>query len=112
MMDAITVKGRTLAVDGHGFLANPDEWDPDVANYFAAVEGIEMTGAHWEVVNFLRNYYRQYQVAPMIKIMIKELGQKLSSEKVSTKYLYKLYPCGPATQACKIAGLPKSTGCI
>ncbi|MDP3829541.1 MAG: TusE/DsrC/DsvC family sulfur relay protein [Polaromonas sp.] len=26
--------------------------------------------------------------------------------------MYDLFPYGPAKQACKIAGLPKPTGCI
>ncbi len=111
-METITVKGKTLKFDAHGFLANPDEWNLDVANYIAAVEGIQMTEHHWEVVNFLRDYYSRYQIAPMIKILVKEVSNKLGSKKVNTKYLYKLYPCGPAEQACRIAGLPKSTGCI
>ena len=111
-METITVNGETLELDGNGFLANPDAWNLDVANYIAAVEGIDMTEHHWEVVNFLRDYYRQYQIAPTVKILVKEIAHKIGTEKVNTKYLYKLYPCGPATQACKIAGLPKSTGCV
>ncbi len=110
-MQAITVKGRTLELDGNGFLAHPDEWNQDVADYFAGVEGIQMTDQHWAVVHFLRDYYRQYSVAPMVKVLVKELGGKLGSEKVNTRYLATLYPCGLATQACKIAGLPESTGC-
>ena len=111
-MKTIEVKGKTLEVNGSGFLANPDAWDHDVANYIAAVEGIQMSEHHWEVVNFLRNYYRQYQIAPTIKLLVKEIAHKIGSEKSNTKYLFKLYPCGPALQACKIAGLPKSTGCV
>ena len=111
-MDAITVKGKTLTLDENGFLAHPEEWNIDVATYIAAVEGIQMTEPHWEVVDFLREYYTQYQIAPMVKILLNEIGKKPGAEKVNTKYIYKLYPCGPATQACKIAGLPKSTGCI
>lgn len=111
-MEAITVKGRTVEFDSEGFLANPDEWNLDVANYIAAVEGIQMTEHHWEVVNFLRDYYKQYRIAPMIKILVNEIGHKIGPAKGSTKYLYKLYPCGLAKQACKIAGLPESTGCV
>jgi len=111
-MDTITIKGKTLTLDGNGFLSDPDAWDHDVANYIAAVEGIQMTEPHWEVVNFLRDYYRQYQTAPTIKILAKEIANKIGSDKGNSKYLYQLYPCGPAVQACKIAGLPKSTGCV
>ncbi len=111
-MEVITIKGKTLELDGNGYLSNPAEWNIDVANYIAAIEGIQMTEHHWEVVNFLRDYYRQYSVAPQVKILAKEIGHKLGSEKGNSKYLYQLYPCGPAKQACKIAGLPKSTGCI
>ena len=111
-MEAITVKGKTLQLDRNGFLTNPDEWDHDVAAYIAAVEGIQMTEQHWEVVKFLRDYYKQYQSAPLVKTLAREIGNKFGSDKGSTKYLYKLYPCGPDKQACKIAGLPKSAGCV
>jgi len=111
-METIIVKGRTLELDGNGFLADPDTWNLDVANHIAAIEGIQMTEHHWEVVNFLRNYYQEYRTAPKIKILAKEMSYKIGAEKGNTKYLYQLYPCGPAKQACKIAGLPKATGCV
>ncbi len=111
-MNMITVKGQTMQLDGSGFLADPGTWNPDVADYIAAVEGIRMTEHHWEVVHFLRDYYLQYRVAPSIKVLLQEIGSKRGPARVSTKYLYELYPCGPAKQACKIAGLPKATGCV
>lgn len=111
-MDVIRVKGKELEVNGNGFLARPDEWDADVATYIAAVEGIELTEHHWEVVNFLRDYYTQYKIAPTVKTLVKEIGTKLGPEKAKTRYLYELYPCGPAIQACKIAGLPDAAGCV
>jgi len=111
-METITVKGKTLKVDESGFLADPYEWDRDVAGYFAAIEGIQMTEHHWEVVNFLRDYYKQHKVAPKVKTLVNEISSRVSAEKVNTRYLYKLYPCGPASQACKIAGLPRATGCV
>jgi TusE/DsrC/DsvC family sulfur relay protein len=111
-MGAITIKGKTLKVDGDGFLADPDEWNTDVANYFAAIEGIQMTDHHWEVVHFLRGYYQQHRTAPKVKVLVQQIGSKLGSEKGNTKFLYQLYPCGPAIQACKIAGLPASNGCV
>jgi TusE/DsrC/DsvC family sulfur relay protein len=112
MMHAIRINGKDLQLDGDGFLADPEEWNADVANYFAAIEGIQMTEHHWEVVHFLRGYYKQYRIAPRVKVLVQEIGAKLGPEKGSTKFLYQLYPCGPAIQACKIAGLPASNGCV
>lgn len=111
-MGTITVKGRTIEVHDDGFLAKLDDWDVDVANYYAASEGIQMSDQHWEVVNFLRDYYRNYQIAPMVKILVKEISKKFGPDKGNTRHLYELYPGGPAKQACKIAGLPKPTGCV
>ena len=40
------------------------------------------------------------------------IGKKLGADKGNSQYLYELFPYGPAKQACKIAGLPKPTGCV
>lgn len=111
-MPTIDFKGKQIEVDEDGYLVNLDDWNEELANYLAEMEEVQMTDAHWEVVNFLRNYYKQYQIAPMIKILVKEIGKVMGPEKGNTKYLYELYPGGPAKQACKIAGLPKPTGCV
>ncbi|MGK7345560.1 MAG: TusE/DsrC/DsvC family sulfur relay protein [Candidatus Nitrospinota bacterium M3_3B_026] len=106
------LNGVTYDTDEDGYLKNIDQWNKDVAEYLAKEEGVDMTDAHWEVVNFLREYYEEYKIAPMIRILTKAIGKKLGKDKGNTKYLYELYPGGPAKQACKIAGLPKPTGCV
>ncbi len=111
-MELIRVKGKMLEMNGNGFLANVEDWDRDVATYLAEVEGILMTPQHWEVVHFLRDYYGQYKTAPKINLLVKELGSKPGLANIKAKDLYQLYPCGLAVQACKIAGLPGSTGCV
>ena len=111
-MGALEVAGKTIPTDEDGFMENVEDWSEDVAGIIAEGEGIDMTEAHWEVVNFLREYYDEYKIAPMIRILTKAMGKKLGPEKGNTKYLYTLYPGGPAKQACKIAGLPKPTGCV
>jgi tRNA 2-thiouridine synthesizing protein E len=111
-MGSIIVNGRTIDLGKDGYLANVDEWDEEVAGILADEEGIEMTERHWEVVHFLREYYRLYQIAPMIKILVKKMGSAFGPAKGNLKYLYELYPEGPAKQACKIAGLPRPTGCV
>ena len=109
---AIEVAGKPVETDEEGYIQNIDDWNEDVAKYIAVDEGLEMTDAHWEVVNFLRDYYEEYKIAPMIRILTKAIGKRLGPDKGNTKYLYELYPGGPAKQACKIAGLPKPTGCV
>lgn len=111
-MEGFECGGKFYETDEEGYLQNLDEWNKDVAEYIAKTEDIEMTEKHWEVVNFLKNYYQEYQIAPMIKILVKEMAKMFGPEKGNNKYLYELFPAGPAKQACKIAGLPKPTGCV
>jgi tRNA 2-thiouridine synthesizing protein E len=109
---AITVGGNTIETDEEGYLANLGDWTEDVAKEIAKAENVEMGENHWEVVNFLREYYTEYQIAPAVRVLTKAIGKKLGADKGNSKYLYELFPYGPAKQACKIAGLPKPTGCV
>ena len=52
------------------------------------------------------------QIAPAVRVLTKAIGKKLGADKGTSEYLYGLFPYGPGKQACKIAGLPKPTGCI
>ena len=108
---AIEVAGKTLETDEEGYLVNLSDWTEDVANAIAKAENVDMTPNHWEVVNFLREYYNEYQIAPAVRVLTKAIGKKLGPDKGNSQYLYELFPYGPAKQACKIAGLPKPTGC-
>ncbi|MBL8324613.1 MAG: TusE/DsrC/DsvC family sulfur relay protein [Rubrivivax sp.] len=109
---AIEVNGTTYETDEEGYLVNLADWNKDVAEVIAQAENVEMTDNHWEVVNFLREYYDEYQIAPAVRVLTKAIGKQLGEEKGNSKYLYELFPYGPAKQACKIAGLPKPTGCV
>ena len=111
-MGTIEVGGKSVEVDEEGYLTDINQWSEDIAETLAKEEGIDMTENHWEVVNFLREYYNEYQIAPAVRVLTKAIGKKLGKEKGNSKYLYELFPYGPAKQACKIAGLPKPTGCI
>jgi tRNA 2-thiouridine synthesizing protein E len=111
-MPHIDFEGKQLEVDDDGYIVNLDDWKPELAQHLANQDSITLTDAHWEIINFLREYYKKYQIAPMIKILVKEIGKVMGAEKGNTKYLYELYPGGPAKQACRYAGLPKPTGCV
>jgi tRNA 2-thiouridine synthesizing protein E len=105
-MPVFTVDGIEVEVDEDGFIQEPDKWSEELAAAIAETEEVdELTEDHWKVINYLRSYYQEFGIAPMIRRLCKETGFKL-------KYIYELFPSGPAKGACKIAGLPKPTGCV
>ena len=111
-MGAFDLNGKAYETDEEGYLLNLSDWNEDIAKFLAEQEKVELTPNHWEVINFLREYYNEYQIAPAIRVLTKAIGKKLGADKGNNKYLYELFPYGPAKQACKIAGLPKPTGCV
>lgn len=106
-MPEIEVKNKKIEVNDEGFLIHPEQWDKDVAETLAKQEeGIEnLTEDHWAVVNYIRNYYIEKNLAPMVRKVCQTTGFPL-------KYIYELFPSGPAKGACKVAGLPKPDGCV
>ncbi|MGQ7845932.1 TusE/DsrC/DsvC family sulfur relay protein [Granulosicoccus sp. 3-233] len=102
----------TLETDHEGYLRRRSDWTPELANELAAADDIQLTEAHWEVLHFLQEYYENYDIAPAIRILTKQIGKRYGREKGNSKYLYELFPRGPAKQACRYAGLPKPTGCV
>ena len=108
----IEVHGKLLDTDEEGYLRNMHEWSPAVAEAMAADDHLTLTPDHWEIILFLREYYREYQIAPAVRVLTKAVGKKLGPEKGNSKYLYELFPYGPGKLACKYAGLPKPTGCV
>jgi len=111
-MASIEVGGKTVEVDEEGYLVNLGEWNEEIAKVLSAQDNLELGESHWEVINFLREYYEEYQIAPAVRVLTKAIGKKLGKEKGNSKYLYELFPYGPAKQACRYAGLPKPTGCV
>ncbi len=108
----LEVNGKTFETDEEGYLADLNDWEPGVAEAMAQAEDVELTSDHWEIINFLREYYEEYQIAPAVRVLTKAVGKKLGKDKGNSKYLYELFPYGPGKQACKYAGLPKPTGCV
>ena len=105
-MPMIALGGKQIDVDEDGFIQDPSLWDEAVAKDLAKTEGVEDMGEdHWKLVNYLRDYFLKFQIAPMIRKLCKETGFDL-------KKIYEMFPSGPAKGACKVAGLPKPTGCV
>lgn len=105
-MAEIVVNGTSYELDEDGFLDDASTWNEDVAKALADTEDVaELTEEHWKVINYLRDYYDQYGVSPMVRKLVKDTG-------FDQKKIYELFPAGPGKGACKIAGLPKPTGCV
>jgi dissimilatory sulfite reductase related protein len=103
-----TVEYNTIkvVVDEDGFMAEPETWCEEVALALATTEGLsELSEKHWKLINYIREHYQKFGIAPMIRKMCKETGFSLQE-------IYSLYPSGPAKGACKVAGLPKPAGCV
>lgn len=95
-----------INVDEDGFMEDPELWNKEIALALATTEGLEgLSEDHWKLVNYLREYYIRFGIAPMIRKLCKETGFPL-------KRIYELFPSGPAKGACKVAGLAKPTGCV
>jgi len=101
-----------IAVDKQGYLLDYQLWQAELALIIAEKESLPLTDAHWEVISFVRDFYLKYKKSPAIRALTKAMKQEFGEEKANSRYLYRLFPEGPAKQATKIAGLPKPARCI
>jgi tRNA 2-thiouridine synthesizing protein E len=105
-MPAFVCQGIEVPLDEDGFIQTPECWTQEMASALAATDGVEaLTPDHWKVIDYIRAYYKENDVAPMVRRMCKETG-------LSLRQIFDLFPSGPAKGACKVAGLPKPTGCV
>jgi TusE/DsrC/DsvC family sulfur relay protein len=101
------INGAELDTDAEGYLLEP-EYSEEAVQVIAAADGITLTDAHWEVVNYMRDQYREHGHTPNFRNMLKGFSEVHPG--VDSKYLYDLFPLGPAKQAAKVAGLPQPLG--
>ena len=105
-MSKVVILGQEFDTDEEGFLQEPERWNREVAVEMAKTEANgPLTEDHWKVIDYIRNYYLEYEIAPPIRMLVKATG--LSLDKIN-----ELFPNGPAKGACKVAGLAKPTGCV
>ncbi len=103
---AIEINGRTIETDANGNLVNYQDWDRDVAQELAAIEAIELTQEHWDVLEYLRDEFQNNNGnQPMERQINKDMGKRWGKT-VSSKDLYKLFPLAPSKQGNRVAGLP------
>jgi len=105
-MALVKLGGVEVDIDEDGFIQEPDKWNKEMAAELAKTEeAYPLSENHWKLVNYLREYYIKFEIAPPIRMLVKNTG-------FSLKEIYEMFPSGPAKGACKVAGLPKPTGCL
>lgn len=108
----IEVNGKQIETDAEGFLANLEDWSAEVAAALSLQDQLDLGDKHWLVINWIRSYYEENGTAPNLRAMTKSIGGDLGEEFGEKKYLFDLFPYGPAKQAARYAGMPKPTGCV
>ncbi len=99
------IAGQTVEVDAEGYLTRPEQWSRAIAEALAQELGLQLTEAHWKVIEFLQRDYRERGSVPGMRRLNKVGG-------FATKDLYALFPDGPIKKAALVAGLPKPASCV
>ncbi|MBV8045147.1 sulfurtransferase TusE [Pluralibacter sp.] len=108
----LNFEGKEIETDNDGYLKDSTQWSEALAEVIAQQEAITLSPEHWEVVRFVREFYLEFNTSPAIRMLVKAMANTFGEEKGNSRYLYRLFPKGPAKQATKIAGLPKPVKCI
>ena len=105
-MSKLILGGNEIEVDEEGFIQEPEKWNQALAEDLAKIENaFPLSEDHWKLINYLRDYFHKFGIAPPVRMLCKKTGFDLN-------YINKLFPRGPAKGTCKVAGLPKPTGCL
>lgn len=105
-------QGQNIVTDKEGFLKSQYQWTEELANELGRREGVELTDQHWTLMNYLREYYEDYDIAPPMRVMVKVMVKEYGKDSISSRVLHELFPNGPAKQGSRFAGLPKPKNCL
>ncbi|MGD8783291.1 MAG: TusE/DsrC/DsvC family sulfur relay protein [Thioalkalispiraceae bacterium] len=106
MQDELTEEQKRRQVLGiHDDAEEIEPWDHSVAQALADAEAIKLSDAHFEVLDYLRDTYQKHGQIRHARSLSQALDTQFA-DKGGNKYLYTLFPDGPVSQGCKIAGIP------
>ena len=105
----IEVEGRYVQLDGEGYLVDPGDWSTAVTVHMADADELELLDDHWLLIDFLNRFYTEFQVAPELPVLARNLCKDQNDCRWTRKYIKQLFPGGAKT-ACRYAGLPAPVG--
>ena len=108
----LNINGVTVETDPEGYLVNLEDWSPELAQVLANDDGLVLEDNHWRIINYMRAYFGEHGTAPNLRFLQKGLKEEFGDEWGEKKFLFDLFPFGPAKQAGRYAGTPKPTGCV
>lgn len=116
-MQSLTVGDQQIALDPEGYLADLTQWSDAVAHALAADEALELSAAHWELIELIRAFYKEFDHSPAMRPLVKYIGLHLGKDKGRSIYLMQQLPPNektgsPPKRLARIAGLPKPDNCL
>lgn len=109
--DVVVAGDRAVAVDSEGYLLHLDDWSPAFASALASREGLVLTDAHWEVIDFLRCHWQEHGVQAQVRVMVRHFSERWGPERGSNHALHAMFPVGgPQKQGNRLAGLLRTKG--
>jgi tRNA 2-thiouridine synthesizing protein E len=113
-MAFIEFKGQKIEVDDEGYIQDLSKWSPELAEFLAEKDELKLTDVHWKLIELVRDYFKENQVAPPVRLLAKKTAElcNLKDHKEGNKRMYELFPDGPALMLVRYAGLSKPTGCV
>jgi len=105
----IEIEGRLIQIDQEGFLIDTGDWSTAVTDYMAEADDLELLDDHWLLIDFLNRFYIEFQVAPELPVLARNLCKDQNDCRWTRKYIKQLFPGGAKT-ACRYAGLPAPVG--
>lgn len=99
-----TYAGKTIDVNEEGYFTDPSQWTREIAVEIAKEEGIELTGQHFAIIEWLRNRHMNGDA-----LSIRSINH---SGVIDVKTFYQLFPGAPLKKSTKIAGIPKPASCV
>ena len=100
-----------IEFDDEGFLRVPSQWDVEIATNVAKENDIELSDAHWTVINAARSFYAKTGISPSMRPLIK-IVESEDATIANSITLAQLFTPQVTRLVAQIAGLPKPSDCL
>ena len=91
--------------DNMGFPYAPEGWSFNDVEGAASEQGISLTGDHWQALRALQEYFARHDEPRPKAREIHDALDELFHRQGGIKYMYVLFPGGPISQGCPLAGI-------